>query len=317
MSQKKFSLVENKRTMHDGTLLYRIKAEKDFGFVQAGDIGGYVQGEHNLSQAGDCWIHDDAKVYGNAQVYGNASVHQNANIYDNAHIYGEAVVSGNAQVFGNAKVYNKAVVYDDSKISGTTEITGYTDISEHAEISGSAHISGNAQVSGNAKVSENAQISDNARLMGNAQVSGFANVHDNARLFGNAQASGNTNIFGFAYLQTATTEEEVYSDEMFADYLEHMNTFDLMNFYGNGFALVDFATDPIEGFQFAMQDMENAITLANALYGTDEETYADDSTDYGTDEGTYIDDSTDDYDSDSGEDDSGGFFGDLFDDFEL
>ena len=30
--------------------------------VKEGDIGGYIESEDNLSQAGTCWIYDEAKV---------------------------------------------------------------------------------------------------------------------------------------------------------------------------------------------------------------------------------------------------------------
>lgn len=56
--------------------LCRIRALRDipcFG-VRAGDIGGYVEREKNLSQDGDCWVYGDARVYGNAWVYGDAQV---------------------------------------------------------------------------------------------------------------------------------------------------------------------------------------------------------------------------------------------------
>ena len=33
---------------------YRVKALRDFNDVKKGDIGGYVEGEKNLSQYGDC-----------------------------------------------------------------------------------------------------------------------------------------------------------------------------------------------------------------------------------------------------------------------
>ena len=45
------------------TIVYRIRALKDFGDVKAGDLGGYVNSEENLSHEGNCWIYDDAKIY--------------------------------------------------------------------------------------------------------------------------------------------------------------------------------------------------------------------------------------------------------------
>lgn len=51
---KKYELI---KTNVEG--LYRIKALIDFGLVKAGDIGGCVKSESNLSHEGDCWIYDN------------------------------------------------------------------------------------------------------------------------------------------------------------------------------------------------------------------------------------------------------------------
>ena len=68
--------------VHLGRTLYRIRALLSFGAVKAGDLGGFVEKEANLS-----------RVSGNAQVSGNARV------YGNAWVYGDARVSGNARVY--------------------------------------------------------------------------------------------------------------------------------------------------------------------------------------------------------------------------
>lgn len=95
METKKYELTNESITLDNGTKLYRIKSLKDFGNVRAGEIGGYVQGEYNLSQEGNAWVSGDAWVYGDARVYGNARV------YGGAEIYGNAEVSGGARVKTN------------------------------------------------------------------------------------------------------------------------------------------------------------------------------------------------------------------------
>ena len=86
---KKFELTTNTKMLF-GRKLFRIKALVSFGDVTAGDLGGYVEKEGNLSHDGNAWVYDNAWVYGNAQVYGNAWV------YDNAWVCGDAQVYGNA-----------------------------------------------------------------------------------------------------------------------------------------------------------------------------------------------------------------------------
>ena len=73
---KKYELTNETKTLADGTVLHRIRALRDiprFG-VKAGELGGFVEGENNLSQDGDAWVSGDAKVFGDACVYGNACV---------------------------------------------------------------------------------------------------------------------------------------------------------------------------------------------------------------------------------------------------
>lgn len=66
--------------------LHRIKAVSDFGDVKAGDLGGWIEKEENLSQSGDCWVYGYARVYGNALVCNNALVCGNARVYGNAQV---------------------------------------------------------------------------------------------------------------------------------------------------------------------------------------------------------------------------------------
>lgn len=59
----------------DGGVLHRIRALRDLGDVEAGDLGGFVENEDNLSHNGS------AKVYGNAKVFGNARVSEDAQVF--------------------------------------------------------------------------------------------------------------------------------------------------------------------------------------------------------------------------------------------
>jgi carbonic anhydrase/acetyltransferase-like protein (isoleucine patch superfamily) len=119
---KKFELVEVNGEV-------RIRALRDFGSVKAGDVGGRVDGEHNLDHDGDCWIDAQAQVYGDAQVSGNARVSGNAWVYGgarvsgNAWVYGGARVSGDAWVYGGARVSGDAWVYGDAQVSGNARIS--------------------------------------------------------------------------------------------------------------------------------------------------------------------------------------------------
>ena len=70
---KKYELTSETKVFL-GKTLYRIKALVQFGNVNAGDLGGWIEKEENLSQSGNAWVYGDARVSGNARVYGNAEV---------------------------------------------------------------------------------------------------------------------------------------------------------------------------------------------------------------------------------------------------
>ena len=91
---KKFELTTDTK-MFFGRKLFRIKALISFGDVTAGDLGGYVEKEENLSHDGNAWVFGNAKVSDNAKVSGEARVSGNAEVSGNAWVFGEARVSGN------------------------------------------------------------------------------------------------------------------------------------------------------------------------------------------------------------------------------
>lgn len=72
----KYELLQDDKIEVSGHILYRIKALKDFFGAKAGDLGGYIEGESNLSHEGTCWVYDNACVYGNARVCDNAKINK-------------------------------------------------------------------------------------------------------------------------------------------------------------------------------------------------------------------------------------------------
>ena len=150
--------------------------------IKAGDLGGFIEKESNLSHNGECWIYDVARVFdnaritgsalinGNAWIYGNACIYDDARILDNARIYGYACIHGNARVFGNACVYNGARVFGNASIYGD------------ACVCGGARVYGDAYIYGNARIFGSSWVYDNARVLGNAWICGDARVCGGARI---------------------------------------------------------------------------------------------------------------------------------------
>lgn len=191
---KKYELIEN-GIEHDGRMLYSIRALKDFADVCAGEVGGLIEREDNLSQEGDCWLYT-GMAWGNARIYDDAKVHD-CQISDNAQIYGDALVvasfvRGNAKVFGgkvfSATVEGNAEVYDEVRIYG---LEGYEK---------ETRISGDAQVYGRATIEPFSVIKGKAVIHGEARV--FATIGGRAEVSGNARVMDDTydgHIIGTTY----------------------------------------------------------------------------------------------------------------------
>ena len=168
---KKYKLVE-----HNGSkapkALKQIRALRDIpeAGVKKGDLGGFLGGEHNLSQLGSCWVYDSARVYDSACVSGSAHVSGLAHVYDSARVYYSACVTGSARVYYSAHVSGLAHVYDSARVYDSACVTG------------SAHVFGLARVSGSACVYDSAHVYGSAHVSGSAHVFGLARVSGSARV---------------------------------------------------------------------------------------------------------------------------------------
>lgn len=91
---KKYELTEETSEVA-GLTLHRIKAVAALNNISAGELGGFIEKEENLSQYGNAWVYGNAKVYGDAKVCGNAKV------CGDAKVYGDAEVCGNAEIRGD------------------------------------------------------------------------------------------------------------------------------------------------------------------------------------------------------------------------
>ena len=138
----KYELTDMVLETECGLVLHRIRALRDIPErgVAAGDSGGWVESEANLSQDGDSWVSDDAHVFGDARVSGNACVYGDAWVSDDARVYGDARVSGNACVYGDAWVFDDARVSDDAQVF------------DNARVYGDAWVYGDARVSDDARL---------------------------------------------------------------------------------------------------------------------------------------------------------------------
>lgn len=185
---KKYELTNETKKIEikgDIVIFHRIKALKDFCDIKAGELGGWVEHEGNLSQEGACWIYHEAYVSKNARVTETArifgggftdhvlvsggSIH-NGEFYDN-------VVVRNGEIYDgffkeNATITNGTILngqfFGDALIDGGVICSG--------KIHGNARILGGT-INGEVMVCENAIII-NGILNGKVTISGNSVLKD-------------------------------------------------------------------------------------------------------------------------------------------
>jgi len=105
----------------------RIIALRDGPWGVAGTVGGMVDGEHNLSHDGDCWVADNARIMDNARVcenanvFGEACVSQQAIISGDASVYGFTLISGSSTIMGSARAFGTGLILCDVYMSGDSK----------------------------------------------------------------------------------------------------------------------------------------------------------------------------------------------------
>lgn len=159
VQDKKFTVTNEFKVISFGsTIVYRIKALKSFGNVQAGDLGGWVEKEENLSQKGDCWITGEAIVIENAKVMDDAMIRCHAFVRGNAVISDQAVVTDKTVVYGNARVLGCSRIMSNGIVSGDAVVAGFSTV--------------RGCVTGNASI-ENSYINDKTTISGGSIIQNF------------------------------------------------------------------------------------------------------------------------------------------------
>ena len=182
---KKYEILKDHAITMNGSTIYRIKALKDFGDVKAGDMGGFVEKEDNLSHEGPCWI------YGDAMVYHNAKVKDNAIVRDYAHVYNDAQVLQNAIVEGHARVFDESYVFGNARIKDN------------------ANVFGHGRVNGFAIVQDNATVFDNARVYGETIVKDYTMVSGHM-MVAQGTISNSVILFGIGEINFDVAEKDVW-----------------------------------------------------------------------------------------------------------
>ena len=141
-----------------GVTLRRIRALRDFGNVEQGELGGFVQSEANLSHYGESWVYSNAKVFNSARVIDNGKVFYEAEVYENA------IVIKDSRVDYKARVCGQAILTDFASVEGKVFVCGQAIIKDHANVYGRAWIGGNAIVSRHSCVGGKTYVSHSAEI---------------------------------------------------------------------------------------------------------------------------------------------------------
>lgn len=135
------------------TILYQIRALRDLPGVKAGDLGGFVETEDNLSQDGECWVYPHAFVFGKSRIEGNAKVAGVTKVYDSK-IFASACIHGNENLDGRGITICDSTICGKALISGDKIYISTTEVADWATIGDNCHIR-NCQISGNTSIKGN------------------------------------------------------------------------------------------------------------------------------------------------------------------
>lgn len=138
--------------------LHRIRALRSFNDVEAGELGGWIEDERNLSHDGVCWVSGNGRVYGNGVVCDNGRVYGNSVVCDNGRVSGNSIVFDNVIVGDYSSVSDYAMLYGNSMLSGYSSVSGYGRVYDNSRVSGNGRVSGDCWVSGNCWVQDNGDV---------------------------------------------------------------------------------------------------------------------------------------------------------------
>ena len=161
-SNQKYEITEISHEKYP--FLHRIRALRDVSAeVRAGDLGGFVESESNLSFEPDdtAWIFDDAIACNDAYVDKGAVLRGEAVVCDNAYISMGAVLSGHARVEDNA--YIRGAV-----LSASARASGFSMILNDKDTMGVPILSGHCAVY--RKVSRDVRLTGSALVISGEEI---------------------------------------------------------------------------------------------------------------------------------------------------
>lgn len=128
-NQKKYEILESDFIDYENKKLYRIvsKISDSDLRINEGDLGGYIEGYHNLSQEGRCWIYFGSIACGESEVRDNAILGNPDMLEISELLYDSQIDRATCGVIlkESSKVMGNSIIDTvNCEISGTTKIHG-------------------------------------------------------------------------------------------------------------------------------------------------------------------------------------------------
>ncbi len=178
--------------------LHRICAVVDIPryHIHAGDLGGFIEDESNLSQEGSAWVGNDAVVFNRARVIDDALVDGQAHvegsiIEDNAHVGDKATVIRSSHISGNGKAYGRTIV-SSSRISGFASAFDDSVVAGDVRMDKSAKAYGRAFVLDSVRMTDYAEASEDCVIAERARIEEFAQIRGRSVLAGGVIVDGHS-----------------------------------------------------------------------------------------------------------------------------
>ena len=165
MENRKYEMT-NITMEYEERTLYRIRALKDFSDVKAGDLGGWVETEYNLSQEGNCWIYDEAKCMDNARMYHNSAMYNNSVMCDFSEMHGCSEMHNYSAMYDNSRMYNCSAMYHNSRMYNDSKMYNYSTMFDNSAMYNNAVMLDNSKMFENSRMYRNSRLKNKENLYG-------------------------------------------------------------------------------------------------------------------------------------------------------
>lgn len=137
-----YKIIQHPRWSGREVVFHRIQALRDIPEhnVIAGNLGGWVEHEGNLSQFGSAWVSENGAVFDGAVCMVGAHVTGNAWQYEFCVSRGKATLDGYAQQCGTSQISGNSYVGGSVTVAGDAYVWGeYRNNDEGVQLNTGAH----------------------------------------------------------------------------------------------------------------------------------------------------------------------------------